>query len=180
MTPARDDFERFVQTHEPTVRRLAGRLLGWGGDVDDAVQEVLIAVLRHRSRFRGDADIRTWLTRIAINACRAQQRKRRAWWRLLGRAADNGQVATGFADAGTAAASSPESAMHRDETARTVQAAVAKLAPNAREVIVLRYLEELDVDDIAEILDLSRNAVEVRLTRARRELERILRAMRIE
>ena len=72
-------FEQVVAQQQANVVKLARRLLGWSadaGDVDDVVQDVFLAVLKHLDRFRGQSSVSTWITRIAINACRAHRRKR--------------------------------------------------------------------------------------------------------
>src|SRR5262245_36043589 len=71
--------------HEPQVRRLVHRLLGWtrsAHDVDDVVQEVLLAAWRHRESFRGEARIATWLCSIAVRKAKNHVRwaaVRRRW-----------------------------------------------------------------------------------------------------
>jgi len=63
-------FERLVALHEPRIRRLAHRLLGWrdaGSDADDVVQDVLLVLLNKLHTFRGDATLSTWLTSVTIN-----------------------------------------------------------------------------------------------------------------
>ncbi len=72
--------------------------------------------------------------------------------------------------------SAAHGALHQEAT-QQVQTAVRELPPRYREVVVLRYLEDLPVDEIAQILGLARNAVEVRLTRARQQLQRRLGAL---
>jgi RNA polymerase sigma-70 factor (ECF subfamily) len=72
----------------------------------------------------------------------------------------------------TAAAQEDPTAQH--ETAEQVRKAITQLRQRDREVIVLHYLEQLSPGDIAESLKLSRNAVEVRLTRARKRLKEVL------
>jgi len=64
--------------------------------------------------------------------------------------------------------------MQVDELAADVRAAIARLPPTYREVVVLRYLEELGIDEVATVLGLRRNTVEVRLSRARQQLEKTL------
>src|SRR3954464_12654333 len=54
-------FEDVVTAYQDRISRLAYRLLGWRAEVDDVVQDVLVAVLKHRRRFRGDASLWTWL-----------------------------------------------------------------------------------------------------------------------
>ena len=147
----------------PRLRRLVHRLLGWPAttDVDDVVQEVLLAAWRHRQTFRGDASLSTWLTRIAIrkaqNHVRAATVRRRlfGWW-LPG--APHEPVAPMVGEDVQGA--------QLDRTQR----AMFRLAQKDREVIVLRYLEQRDIAQIADALGCSRAAVDARLTRARQRL----------
>ncbi len=151
-------LDTLVRAHRERVARLAGRLLGWSPDVEEVVQEVFVSALTAMGGFRGRSSIETWLSRITINKCRSHQRRGFLRLRLLKRFA-SGQVATTDrpADAGT----------HDRERFEHVRAAVRALPPKYREVIVLRYLEELPTPEICEWLRLRANTVEVRLHRAR-------------
>jgi RNA polymerase sigma factor (sigma-70 family) len=152
-------FDTLVCIHAPRVRRLARRLLGWNGDVEDVVQEVFLTALKRMGSFRGDSSVATWLTAVTINQCRTHQRRallRLDWlrrWKPSEPHPDN---------------------PGRDEVGQRVRQAVAKLPQRDREVIVLFYLEELPVADIAELLRISNNAVDVRLHRARARLKPLL------
>lgn len=162
-TAAEREFDRLVGAHQDRVARLAHRLLGWTGDVDDVVQDVFLAALRGWSRFRYDSRPETWLTRITINACRAHARRRRPWLRLL--------VGRTRADSPDALPAPERAAGRADtETLAAVRTAVRGLPLRQREVVVLYYLEQRPVREIAELLDLRPNTVDARLTRARRAL----------
>jgi RNA polymerase sigma-70 factor (ECF subfamily) len=161
-------FDRLVTVHQERISRLVHRLLGWRSDVDDVVQDVFLDVLRNLSRFDGRSSVLTWLTRIAINRCRSHQRKQ--WLRLsflrtlpLLRGEDRGEGAADNLEA--------------QETIQQVHRAIQQLNQRDREIIVLRYLEELPVEKLAEALSSSRGAIEVRLSRARRRLEKILKPL---
>jgi RNA polymerase sigma-70 factor (ECF subfamily) len=157
-------FEQLVERQQANVARLARRLLGWSadaGDVDDVVQDVFLAVLKHLKDFRGQSSVSTWVTRITINACRAHRRKRVIRLAFLKR---------WMTDAPTSQEAESDHG-ERDETNQRVRQAVAGLPNRYREVIVLRYLQGMDVDAIAEVLGVGRNAIEVRLHRARAMLK---------
>jgi RNA polymerase sigma-70 factor, ECF subfamily len=153
------DFNQIVALHHEQVSRLAHRLLGWRDRdaVDDVVQEVFLVALRRLKSFRGDSSLRTWLMGITINECRSYRRRsvlRLTWLRdLWSRRNDDGK--------------SPL----REETSRQVRDAVAQLPPRDREVIVLFYLEGLSVSQIAQLVAVKNNAIEVRLHRARQRLK---------
>src|SRR5947209_2107430 len=68
-------FEDIVALYRARVARLAHRLLGWGGDPEDVVQEVFLAALRKAKGFRGQASLWTWLATITVNRCRRQLRR---------------------------------------------------------------------------------------------------------
>ena len=152
-------FDRLVLAHQGRVVRLVHRLLGRPQEVDDVVQEVFLSVLENLRRFRGECRFSTWLTRIVVSKCRSHQR-----WRLrrlrLWLAACRSEV--GRASNSSSAAS--------DAVCRAVDQLPAKY----REPVVLRYFEDLSVPEIGEALGISAGAVEVRLTRARQKLKRML------
>ncbi|MGC3970493.1 MAG: RNA polymerase sigma factor [Pirellulales bacterium] len=161
--PAVPDLASALCAEVPRLRRLVHRLLGWRAsahELDDVVQDVLLKAWRHQATFRGDAALATWLTRIAIHAARDHARTARlrrvlfGWWRT-----DATEPAA--TDDGDGGADAP-----LDRT----RAALRQLAAADREVLVLRYLEQRDIADIAQLLALSRAAVDARLSRARARL----------
>jgi RNA polymerase sigma-70 factor (ECF subfamily) len=164
-TGAAATFDEIVAVHQPRVAHLVDRLLGVPEDVDDVVQEVFLAVLRNLDRFRGQCRFSTWLTTIALNKCRSHRRGRllrlRTWRRLAATMRDRSRGDPRAADM---------------EAHEQVRRAVARLPAKYRETIVLRYFEQLDIAEVAEILRVSRGAVEVRLSRARHRLKEVLSA----
>jgi len=159
-------FDALVGRYHGDVRRLTQRLLGYkNAGIEDVVQEVFIAAWRKRKSFRGDAKLRTWLMGITLRQCRAWQRwaiKDRLHW-LSRRTRSPGIDET-----------QPDSAMDQQEQAAQVRDAVARLPGNMREVVVLRYLEQRPMDEVAGLLGLTRNAADVRLHRARKRLAQLL------
>ena len=161
-----DAFDELVAMHQVRVTRLAHRLLGWrsGREVEDVVQDVFLRALLRRSSFRGDAGLGTWLAAITINRCRSHHRRRLLVWRLFGRGED----------AHDTAAPPPPDRIAADETSCEVRSAVQALPPRDREVIVLKHFENLTSAEIAAMTGQSKNAVEVRLHRARARLAKAL------
>jgi RNA polymerase sigma-70 factor, ECF subfamily len=155
-------FEQFVGLYQPRVARLAQRLLGWNGDVDDVVQDVFFVAWQKAGSFRRDASLWTWLTVITLNQCRSRIRRKnllqRLPFRLIRRddhpPADRGSI--------------------RQETDRRVRNAVTALKPAERELVVLHYLEHRPAAELATLLGVSRNTVEVRLHRVRQKLKATL------
>lgn len=158
-------FDRLVLEEYGRTARLVARLTGWSGDQDDLVQEVFVAAWRAWPQFRAESQAETWLTRIAINTCRTHRRRKwlrsEVWQRLteLVRPWDQ---------------SAPDEALVGDESSAVLRKAIVSLGQRDREVLVLRYLEEQPIEQIAASLGLSRGAVEVRLNRARKRLKALL------
>ncbi len=153
-------FDRIVAAHHQRVARLAQRLLGWRGDVDDVVQDVFLAALKQLHRFRSEASLATWLTTITLNTCRSYRRKRVVrlrWWQSQRNARERS-----------------ESTPSKDEVGEQVRRAVQALGVRDREVIVLFYLEEQSSAQIAKLLGVTENAVDIRLHRARQSLRPML------
>lgn len=141
----------------PRLRRLLHRLLAWrgsGADLDDVLQDVLLKAWRARTTFRGDAQLATWLTRIAITTAQTHARRAALRQRLFGWLLPD--VAVPTADA--------------NEPLDATLTAMRCLPHADREVLVLRYLEQRDVAEIATVLGCSRAAVDARLSRARSRL----------
>jgi RNA polymerase sigma-70 factor (ECF subfamily) len=157
-------FEAVVAIHRPRITRLVYRLLGWPADVDDMVQEVFLAALTKCRKFRGESALATWLTVIALNKCRTHRRGLISRWRTVRRASRRPVQLQSPADA----------AAEKEDTLAQVRDAIKKLAGRDREVIVLHYLEDRGVGEMAELLKLKTNAVEVRLHRARQRLKKLL------
>jgi len=147
---------------------LVHRLLGWPGEVDDVVQEVFLAALRGLPRFRNRSSLATWLTRITINECRSQQRRRRLWWLApsLALRALRGSAARAEATEERTDEPADHPALEREKFER-VRLAVGRLPARYREVVVLRYLEQMSIEEISEVLTTRRETLQVRLHRAR-------------
>lgn len=171
LTSARPSAQDSLAAETPRLRRLVHRLLGWpkrGSEVDDVVQEVLLAAWRHRATFRGEAAWTTWLHRIAVRKAQHHQRaaavRRRlfGWWTR--------EQPEPIAEAPANAAGAPVA----DERIDATQHALQQLAQRDREVLVLRYLEQREIPQLAALLGCSRAAVDARLSRARLRLRAAL------
>lgn len=154
-------FDAVVECYLPAVQRLTYRLLGWDADIDDVVQDVFTAAFIHRGRFRAGASLKTWLFSIAINTCRTRQRRRLLWQKFAAK------QPTGH----TQSADTPEDRSLVREQGEKVRRAARRLPPKYRDVIVLKYLEELPTDEILEILKINERAFYTRLNRARNLLK---------
>jgi RNA polymerase sigma-70 factor (ECF subfamily) len=164
-------FARLVALHEGMVFNLAARLLGDGEEARDVAQNVFLHVYRKLGQFEGRSTLRTWIYRITVNQCH----NRRRWWqsRRKGREEPLEEVAAG-PDAGKLADARPQSSpfyeLRRRERARRVQAALLQLSFPHRAVLVLKEVEGLSCEAIAETLGVATGTVKSRLSRAREAL----------
>jgi RNA polymerase sigma-70 factor (ECF subfamily) len=129
------------------------------------VQEVFLSAWAARSRLAKVARADLWLKRIAVNKCRSRLRREAVRTRWLGWLRASAPEEPHLA---------PDDPLVTEERASQVRRAIQSLSPRYREAMVLYYLEEMSVAEIAQIVGARPNAVEVRLHRARRRLEPLL------
>lgn len=161
-------FEELYREHAEMVYNLALRLSGDPDRAADLSQEVFLRIHRHLGKFRGRSTLRTWIYRVTVNHCRSRLRRRRLPTRSL---AAEGELVTGLADP----ARGPEERAMAEDQGRLVTAALAELPGAFREVVVLRDLEGLAYEEIAEVLGLRIGTVRSRIARGRYRLREILR-----
>lgn len=166
-----------VASHERMVFQLALHLLGDRDEALDLSQEVFLRVFRTLRTFRGQSALRTWIYRIAINQARNRQR----WWRRR-RRSDQVQLEQHVIDHGELAqpedGDAPDRALQRQEIASRLWAALDALPFDQRTVIVLREIDGLSYEEIADSLSVAIGTVKSRLTRARQALRRDLQVVR--
>ncbi len=161
-------FRALVERHEQAVARVVTAMLGTGDDADDVGQMTFVRLFGAKTAFRGDAQLRTYLTRIAINlSCDVLERRRKQsrWHRLSGGGADE-EIQLASPDT-----TDPVETSERNETVRQ---AVESLDAKHKAVVVLRILEERSTRDTAELLGVPEGTVMSRLTRALAKLKTAL------
>jgi RNA polymerase sigma-70 factor (ECF subfamily) len=140
-------------------------------EAEDAVQDCYLKAFAALPSFRGEAALSTWLTRIAINEALMRRRKRQAQAAAIGNVIPLRPEGAPTDEPAEDPALSPESAAMRTQLRPYLQDAVAALPEDQRAVFVLRALEELSVEETAQILDLNPQTVRTRFLRARRKLQ---------
>ena len=169
-------FNRLVEHYQRQVYNVCYRTLGNTEDAADATQEAFLGAYRGLASFRGAPDgFRPWLLRIAVNACYDQlrRRKRRPAESLegLGRDADaDAHLAERLSDP----APTPEQQALTRETARGIEAALARLSPDQRLTVVLCDVQGLSYDEAAQVMAVELGTVKSRLSRARAQLRDLL------
>jgi RNA polymerase sigma-70 factor (ECF subfamily) len=155
-------FTTLAQRHMDRLFRLACSLLGNPADAEDAVQETLSGAYDGLRKFRADASVKTWLTQILVRQAALVRRKR----------ARHPTIPLEAARETTARQGESEAVSQRID----LQAALEKLSPEHRQVLVLREFERMSYEEMAKVLDVPRGTVESRLHRARSELRGKLKA----
>jgi RNA polymerase sigma-70 factor (ECF subfamily) len=165
MSDGRRRFEAEALVHLDAAYNLARWLVRSPADADDVVQEAMLRAWRAGDQRRGE-DVKPWLLAIVRNCAlsflerRTRERARR----------DDGSDGNAAATESVAVGDDPLAACERDEAARTLDEALDGLAPEFREVLVLRELEDLTYREIAEVLAVPLGTVMSRLARARAAL----------
>lgn len=158
----REAFRQLIAMHELRVARLARRLTGYGVEIDDIVQDVFVLALENLKTFRSESNFSTWLMKLTISRCRRERLRNVLRLKFLQASRHRGDERSG------------DVTIDQREAHERIRNAVAALPQKLREVIVLRYLEELEVDEICSMLSISRSAFDVRLHRGREKLREML------
>jgi RNA polymerase sigma-70 factor, ECF subfamily len=140
-------------------------------EAEDAVQDCYLKAFAALPNFRGEAALSTWLTRIAINEALMRRRKRQAQTASVGNVIPLRPEGTPADEPAEDPTLSPEATAMRTQLRPYLQDAVAALPEDQRAVFVLRALEELSVEETAQILDLNPQTVRTRFLRGRRKLQ---------
>jgi RNA polymerase sigma-70 factor (ECF subfamily) len=154
-------FHGLVDRHADRLFRLGYSLLGNAADAEDVVQETFSGAWRGSGGFEGRAAVGTWLTRILVTQVAKFHRDRKRPMQPL----DAGRECAGGAHGASAS-----------DARMDLQAALQKICPEHRQVLVLREYEHMSYEEIAQVLDVPRGTVESRLHRARAELREKLKA----
>jgi RNA polymerase sigma-70 factor, ECF subfamily len=164
-----------MQRHNRRLYRVARSVLNDEDEAEDVVQETYVRAFTHLDGFRGEAQLSTWLTRIALNEALGRLRRRRITVGLKDIDAINDQGEARVIYLPSARQDSdPEAAAARTEVRRLLEQAVDQLPEHFRVVFMLRDIEEMSVEETASHLGLRTETVKTRLHRARRLLRQSL------
>ena len=160
-----DAFAMLVEEYQGPVYRLALKMGLSPADAEEAAQEAFVAAWKGLPGFRGDSQFSTWLYRLTGNAAVDLLRREK---RHSG-AADIDER-TDIAAEGADPAEAAEAKSEREAVAQ----AMAELTPEYREILLLRYMQELDYGEIAAALSVPTGTVKSRINRAKAQLKEIL------
>lgn len=169
-------FDDLIELYSSDIYALLYRLTDNAEEASDLTQETFLSALNGIKGFRGDAGLKTWLYRIAIN----HSRNRFRWWKRRRRDVtvslddEVGQAERRVEEIIPDTGRSPEDSAIADERERALAAALSSLPDIFREAVVLCDLEELSYEEIASSLGMNIGTVKSRIARGREELRRKL------
>jgi RNA polymerase sigma-70 factor, ECF subfamily len=164
-------FGELVRRHQDRLYNTVYRLVGSAEDAQDVVQEAFLHAYQSLDRFKGDSRFFTWLYRIAVNSAISLKRKRRVVVSIhTGREGQGG----GSEPPDPSSFSQPGQSLERAEEERRIQAALSRMSPEHRAVLILKDLEDQKYEDMAAILQVPIGTIRSRLHRARLELRELL------
>ena len=159
-----DDIDALVRTYRPRLLRFVTFSIGDPDLAESITQDCFLKAYNGRDKFRGDCSVNTWLTSIALNLIRDQQRlqKFRFWRQARATAIDVSDAANFLASH----ESSAEARILAIERTEQVQAALANLSVNQRAIFLMRFAEDMDLSEIAATISMPINTVKTHLHRA--------------
>ena len=171
-----DAFAWLISTYHQPIYGLLARTIPLSSDAADLTQEVFVKIFRGISGFHGDASLRTWIYRIALHEASNQRR----WWSRHRRQEVTIEAETGESNEGQPLCikdtlidqqESPFETAEKSEIRARVEAELREVPEPFRTVVVLRDLEGLAYEEVAEILDINLGTVKSRLLRGRAHLK---------
>jgi len=163
--------------NEGRVRSVLTRMAG-AQDAEDLTQVTFAKAAQALPAFRGDADVSTWLHRIAVNVALDWLRSRTAHEATMNVSLD-GPTAEDYANANVAIVNrplSPEQELAHKDIHECIRGEIAKLPDRYREALTLSFLAQLNDEEIADVLGITLGSAKVRLHRARQEFKKIIEA----
>jgi RNA polymerase sigma-70 factor, ECF subfamily len=168
----RQAFEELVDMYKDKIYHLGYRMLGNSGEAEDVVQDTFLRVYTNLDRYDENQKFSTWIYRIATNLCIDRLRKRKPNYSLDAEMPD-GEGADWYsmlpADQGT-----PEEETVLSETQHQIRKAIDTLPEKYKSVVILRYLHDLSLQEIGDVLKMPVTTVKTRVHRGREFLRKKL------
>lgn len=161
-------FENLFNRYQDRIYNLCRYMLDNPQDAEDAAQDTFIKAYQGLRNYTSTSNFYTWLYRIAVNTCLDHKRR----FSLLSGLFSSDNEANSSIDAFPSSLPSPESAYVTRQSMQSLRGAMSRLSKKLRLVIILKELEGLSYEEIAEVLDVSVGTVKSRISRAREELQK--------
>jgi RNA polymerase sigma-70 factor (ECF subfamily) len=159
------EFDAIVRRHQRRVHRFLLMMVRDADEAENLTQECFLRAYQNMPSFRGESSLETWLMQIAANLVRDQARNRKVgfWKRLLGLQNGEGEE---WAEHVAAREASPEQSLLAREEVRAVWEVAEQLSRQQRAVFLLRFVEDMELHEIAAVLGLQVGSVKTHLFRA--------------
>jgi RNA polymerase sigma-70 factor (ECF subfamily) len=165
-------FSEITIRYQPRLVRTAIRIVNDEHDAEDVVQQALTSAWLNFEKFRGEAALSTWLTRIVMNeAFTFRRRRKMELVELDEQSTDSNATLSERLASNT---KNPEERLLQRETTRLLRESLKEIKPAYRPAMQLRLIEDLSVEEIAGRLDVPVNTVKVHLFRARKSMKSFL------
>jgi len=166
-------FEEIVLTYQDRIYSLCKYMLGNAHDAEDAAQDAFLKAYQALPKFQPEASLYTWLYRISTNTCIDYKRKP-VFESLFGSSEEGGRLVHDRASD----APSPEKLYQSKQIDEALRESLEKLSPKLRAIIILKEIEGLSYEGIADALEISMGTVKSRIARAREELQKLMQKFR--
>ena len=173
----RDSFAQLMRLHQKQIYNFTYRMLGNEEEAEDLTQDIFVAAFRGIRRFRGEAKFSTWLYRIALNQTRNRIKylaRRDFFARQSRRSRSTEDTPWENPELLADIAPTPEQWTLTKSLATQVQKCLNQMAPQARQILVLRDVQGFSYEELSEMLSLNPGTVKSRLHRARAFLQKCL------
>lgn len=168
----RNAFAELVDIYKDKIFHLSYRMMNNAQEAEDVVQETFLRVYLNLHRYDETLKFSTWIFRIATNLCIDRLRKRKAIYSLDADMADS--EGTDWYALLPSDGETPEKQLVVSETREEVRRAIASLPEKYKSVIILRYLHDLSLQEIGDVLDMPITTVKTRVHRGREYLRKRL------
>ena len=168
----REAFGKIVSRYQSRLYNAALRLVDTPEDAADVVQDAFLNAYQSLRSFKGDAEFFTWMYRIAFNAAVTLKRKKKPTVSL--NALEPGHNGKSHEPVDASDYVKPGTALERTEEEKQLYAALGRLSAEHRDVLVMKEIDGLKYDEIADVLKVPIGTVRSRLNRARFELRELL------
>jgi RNA polymerase sigma-70 factor, ECF subfamily len=166
-------FEEIVLKNQDRIYNLCRHMLGNTHEAEDAAQDTFIKAYKNLNNFRPEASFYAWLYRIAVNTC--LDYKKRPFFESLFRKSDEGEE---YITEAVSKEPTPEKLYESKQLGLALRKSLGKLSIKLRTAIILKEIEGLSYEEIAEVLDVSIGTVKSRISRAREELKALMKKFR--
>ncbi len=166
-------FEELILKYQDRIYNLCRHMLGNTHDAEDAAQDTFIKAYQNLNKFTPEASVYTWLYRIAVNTC--LDYKKRPFFKSLFIKTNEDEE---YIPEPVSEEASPEKLYESKQLGLALRKNLGKLSLKLRTVIILKEIDGLSYEEIAEVLDVSIGTVKSRISRAREELKVLMKKFR--